>query len=52
MVNKSMLRSTIAEVLQEHETEDGALVEDLVDRLSQDFADEVYDDEDGADEEE
>lgn len=46
MVNKNALKQSIKEVLDEHEIEDGSLREDLVDRLVQDFADEIYDDDD------
>jgi hypothetical protein len=46
MIDKSALRKTINEKLEEHEIEDKGFAEDLLDTLSQDFADEIYDDED------
>jgi hypothetical protein len=46
MIVKSALRSTINEKLEEHEVEDGALAEELLDALVQDFGDDIYDDED------
>ncbi len=50
MIIKSALRTTINEKLEEHEVEDAALAEDLVDALVQDFGDEIYDDEDSEEE--
>jgi hypothetical protein len=46
MLNKSALKATIDDVLEENDIQDGALAEDLLDRISQDFAEEVYDDTD------
>jgi hypothetical protein len=46
MILKSALKSTIDEVLEEHEVEDDGLASDLLDRLVQDFGDEVHDDDD------
>lgn len=46
MLQKSALRKTISEVLEEHEVEDSALEEGLVDGVIRDFGEDVYDDED------
>ncbi len=46
MIVKSALRATINEKLEEHEVEDTALAEDLLDALVQDFGEEIFDDED------
>ena len=50
MIFKSKLRDTISEVLTEHEVEDAALAEDLFDRLEQELAEDVFDDEDEGEE--
>lgn len=52
MILKSALKATIAEVMEEHEVEDTDLANDLLDRLVQDFGEEVYDDEEESEEEE
>lgn len=48
MILKSAIRATIAEVLEDHEIDEKDLKEDLVDRIAQDFGDEIMDDEDEA----
>lgn len=50
MIVKSALRTTINEKLEEHEVEDTALADGLLDALVQDFGDEIYDDEDSDEE--
>lgn len=43
---KSKIRETVQRVLADHDTEDQDLVDDLVDALVVEGADEVFDDED------
>lgn len=52
MIAKTALRETIAEVLENNEIDNRAFADDLLDRLVQDFGEEIYDDEDEEDEEE
>jgi hypothetical protein len=51
MIDKSALRATLKDKLDEHEIEGNDLLEDLMDGLVQDFGDDIYDDEDESDEE-
>jgi hypothetical protein len=45
-IQKSELRKAIDEILEEHEVNDGALTEDLIEKFSSEFSDDIYDDED------
>lgn len=42
---KTELREVVKTVVAEHEVEDNSIVADLVDRISEEFAEDVYDDE-------
>jgi hypothetical protein len=46
MIDKSALRKTIKEQLEEHEVEGRDVLEDVVDALCLEFPDEIHDDED------
>jgi DNA-binding ferritin-like protein (Dps family) len=46
MILKSALRTTINDKLEEHEVEDRALADELLDAVVQEFCDDVFDDED------
>lgn len=45
MIVKSALKATIEEVAEAYEVDDRGFIEDLFDRLVQDFGEEIYDDE-------
>lgn len=51
MIAKTALRESINEVAEEHEIDDKDFIDDLFDRLVQDFGEEIYDDEDEDEEE-
>lgn len=46
MIVKSALRDTINEKIEEHEIENGAFAEDLLETLVRDFGEDIYDDDD------
>lgn len=46
MIDKSALRKSIKDKLEDHEIEGNDLLEDLMDGLVQDFGDDIFDDED------
>lgn len=52
MILKSALQATIAEVLEENSVDSAVLADDLLDRLIQDFGEEIYDDDEDEDDEE
>jgi hypothetical protein len=46
MIVKSALKKSIDEKCEEHEIEDQAFADDLLDTLVRDFGEEIYDDDD------
>lgn len=51
MIDKSALRSTIQDVLNEHDIADRDVTDDLLEALSRDFAEEIHDDDEDSEEE-
>lgn len=52
MIDKSALRTTITNVLKDHDIDDRDVVDDLIENLTNDFGGEVYDDESDQEDEE
>lgn len=52
MIDKSALRTTIENVLTEHDIADRDVTDDLVEALQRDFAEEIHDDDEAVDEDE